>query len=226
MRWGQGALRVCWRCAGGNAAALGDTAASVETLFVVRRGWHIDIGFTVADLEPPMNSFAAEFPGAKYLLFGFGDRRYLTSPHHGPAMLLRALWPDAGLLLGTGLRSTPAIAFGAANVVELTIPRADALQAQYFVWQSLSATQQSDMTARAIDSHALVGIPGPYQGSSFYYSRDVYSAVHTCNTWAAEALRRAGLGISSRGVVFAPQLWRRVRRIHSVLLKPETRLAD
>ena len=55
--------------------------------------------------------------------------------------------------------------------------------------------------------------PGPYPGSTYYAAVQRYSALHTCNTWAAEALRHSGLPVRSRGVEFSWQLWRQVRRI-------------
>jgi hypothetical protein len=55
------------------------------------------------------------------------------------------------------------------------------------------------------------------QSSLFFAAAPKYSAVHTCNTWAAEALRAAGLPIHSRGVVFASQLWSQIRRIEGTM---------
>lgn len=47
---------------------------------------------------------------------------------------------------------------------------------------------------------------GPYPGSVFYASTGTFDLAHTCNTWSAEALRAAGLPVSSVGVVYAGQL--------------------
>jgi hypothetical protein len=58
-------------------------------------------------------------------------------------------------------------------------------------------------------SHAV----GSY--SAYYESVQRYSALHTCNTWAAEALKSAELPVSSSGVEFAWQLWEQVRRLEN-----------
>jgi hypothetical protein len=188
------------------------------TVFVARRGWHIDLGFAVDELAPPLHAMADVFPGARYLFFGFGDRRYLTATRRGAPVLLRALWPGSGLLLVTALRAAPAAAFGAAHVVHLTASREGSLHVQAFVWQSMTTTQQTALATgdrsnpTAADRGAeATGIPGPYEGSRFFESRQTYSAAYTCNTWAAVALGITGAPVQNHGVVFAGQLWDQLR---------------
>ena len=53
--------------------------------------------------------------------------------------------------------------------------------------------------------------PGPYEGSAYLRASERYSALHTCNTWAAELLQASGLPVHSHGVLFAGQLWRQVQ---------------
>jgi hypothetical protein len=173
-------------------------------LYVARRGWHIDIGFAVTDLTPPLRALSGNFPdGVRYLMFGFGDARYLMAKtHHGP-QLLEALWPGPGLLLVTALKASPAAAFGSAEVIELPLGAPSLQAAQAFVWRSLSERAR---TAGPIG-------PGPYEGSAFFDSSARYSALHTCNTWAAEVIRAAGWPVHHVGVVFAAQLWASLQRL-------------
>ena len=77
----------------GSAPSAGDSAPDRTVIYVVRRSWHIDLGFAAADLQPPLNAVAAKFPGARFVFFGFGDRHYLEAKHHTPWVSLRALWP-------------------------------------------------------------------------------------------------------------------------------------
>jgi hypothetical protein len=192
-------LCVC----GGNPA----TAAEDCTLYVVRRGWHVDIGFDTAGLGPPMSSMNAAFPGVQHLIFGFGDAHYLRSQHHGPGTLLAALWPGDAVILTTVLAASPEVAFGATHVIRLKVSAAQYDAAQRFVWHALTVDQAADIEA----GHAAA--PGPYEGSLYLRAARRYSAVHTCNTWVAEALQAAGLPVRSRGVVFAGTLWNQVRRL-------------
>lgn len=171
---------------------------------MVRRGWHVDIGFAAADLAPPLDQFRGEFPGARYLIFGFGDRRYLLRRGHDPAGALAALWPGPGLLLATGLAAPPEVAFGAAHVIRLPLRPSQARDAQTFVWQSLAPRDELRSSA-----------PGPYPGSLFFDAAEPYHALNTCNTWVARVLAAAGLPVRAAGVVFAGQVWHQARRLES-----------
>jgi Protein of unknown function (DUF2459) len=195
-------------------ASPGDVAASPAVrghasaaIYVARRGWHIDIGFAAGELRAPLNSLAAKLPEARYLFFGFGDRRYLMVKRHNMLTMLEALWPGKGLILVTGLVASPAEAFGMAHVVELRISPEQSAAAQDFIWQSLIKTQSSD--AGPIDAAA----PGPYEGSLYFSARAKYSAIHTCNTWAAEVLDKTDLPVHPAGVMFAGQVWNQTRKL-------------
>ena len=176
---------------------------SSTIIYVIKRSWHVDIGFATADLQPPLASLRKDFPNSRYLLFGFGDRHYLLDKDRGFGGMLAALWPGAGLILVTGLDDSMQAAFGEDNVIEIPVTEAQARLAQQFVWQSLSADRGSVAALRA----------GPYEGSLYYAASKGYSGWHTCNTWAAEGLRAAGLPVHSFGVAFAGQLWIQARRL-------------
>jgi hypothetical protein len=183
-------------------------------VYLARRGWHVDVGFAVASLTAPLDAVAGEFPGARYLFFGFGDRRYLMAKHRNMPALLAALWPGKGLILATALGAAPDDAFGAAQVIELGISPAQLLAAQDFIWRSLGDRDLAPTDALP------VAAPGPYEGSLYLSARPGYSAFHTCNTWAAEALERAGLPVHSAGVLLAGQLWRQARNAAAAQPQP------
>jgi Protein of unknown function (DUF2459) len=170
-----------------------------SAMFVVRRGWHIDIGFAAADLKPPLDSLVPQFPGVKFLFFGFGDEHYLQAKNHNAPVLLAALWPGRALILATGLTASPQDAFGASQVIALTVTEPQSRNAQDFIWRSLQ--------------QPVAQMTGPYEGSLYFTATAKYSAVHTCNTWAAESLAAAALPVHSGGVIFAGQLWSQVRRV-------------
>jgi Protein of unknown function (DUF2459) len=169
-------------------------------VYVVRRGWHVDVGMALTDLQPPLQMVAAAFPGSRYLLFGFGDRRYLVRGGN----LLAALWPGPGIILATSVR-TPQLgdAFGDENVIQLRLSTQQMRTLQGFIWATLLSHEGSVMPLA----------PGPYPGSAYYEAVQRYSALHTCNTWAAEALKSGELPVKSVGVEFAWQLWHQVQRL-------------
>jgi hypothetical protein len=140
------------------------------------------------------------------VFFGFGDRRYLLAKDHGAPMLLGALWPGPALILVTAIEASPRQAFGADAVVELPLRPEQAGAVQEFIWNSLT---------RGADGTVPTYAPGPYAGSAYFAAVPRYSGLHTCITWAAEALRSGGLPIRSRFTVVAGQLWRQVRKLQA-----------
>jgi Protein of unknown function (DUF2459) len=172
-------------------------------MYLARRSWHIDVGFAVRDLGPSLAFVARRFPQAAYLFFGFGDRHYLLSKRKGTSALAGALFPGPGLILVTAIENTPAQAFGAPHVLEFALPAAQAAAAQGFVRRAL-AGGAGDIAPLA---------EGPYEGSAYYSAVARYSALHTCNTWAAEALQSAGFKVHTHLVLFAAQTWNQARRI-------------
>jgi hypothetical protein len=188
------ALLIIWGVSGVGVAS---------TVFVARRGWHVDVGIDATELAPPLASAAAALPGAKYLFFGFGDRHYLLAKTHNAPVLLAALWPGAGMVLVTALSTSPEAAFGGDQVISLDLSAEHMQALQSFIWNTLD-TRGGPLTVYA---------PGPYPGSVYFAASTKYSALRTCNTWVAQALRTSGLRIRTGGVVFAGQVWSRVRRI-------------
>lgn len=185
-----------------NAASVVPCSADSCTIYIARRGWHIDIGMAVADLTLPLAAAISELPRARYVFFGFGDRHYLLAKSHGGPTLLKALWPGEGIMLVTGLEVSPDEAFGAAKVVALAVSHAQLRALQGFIGGSFAGAQRELRAYRE----------GPYPGSLYFLASPTYSALHTCNTWGAEALRAAGLNTHT-GVIFAGQLWSQVKRL-------------
>ena len=176
-------------------------------MYVVKREWHVDVGIALADAQPPLRPVAAAFPSSRYLLFGFGDRRYLLQG--GAGNMVAALWGGAGLILVTnvGLQQ-PEQVFGHDNVVRVALTPQQMSDLQGFIGRSL-AWRDGGIVPVLPGSNAV----GSY--SAYYESVLRYSALHTCNTWAAEALKSADLPVSSSGVEFAWQLWEQVRRLEN-----------
>ena len=185
------------------AHAGSDSLTGPSTIFVARRGWHVDIGMAAADLSPPLTQAGAALPSARYVFFGFADKHYLLAKNHHAPVLLSALFPGAGILLTTVLTNSPAQAFGASHVIALTVSQDEMRAMQSFIWRSL----------RTQDDVLKVFRDGPYEDSVYFLATQKYSAFHTCNTWGAEALRAAGFHVHTAGVIFAGQLWTQARRL-------------
>ena len=185
------------------AVSAANAGSEAATIYVARRGWHIDIGMAAADLSASLNQAGAPLPGSKYIFFGFADKHYLLAANHHAPVLLSALWPGASILLTTGLANSPDAAFGSPHVIRLQVAKDQMRDLQAFIWRSL----------RTQDGVLKVYRAGPYEESVYFLATQKYSALHTCNTWGAEALRAAGFHVHTAGVIFAGQLWSQARRL-------------
>jgi hypothetical protein len=174
------------------------------SIYVLRRGRHTDLILPVGSLRGPLTTVAADFPGARYLTFGFGDRQYVLATHKNLAHVLLAPLPGAGLLLVTGLQDEPVDVYGGDHLIALPLRQEQLDAIAGFVWNSL---QQ--------DRNGVVPpyLPGKYPGNVYFPSSRTYYGFYTCNTWTAEGLKSAGLPVRSSGVLLAGQVWEQVRAI-------------
>ena len=173
-------------------------------VYIIKRAWHTEIGFAASELQQPLRALLGEFPTARYLTFGFGDRHYLLVRQRGPGTMVGALWPGPALILMTGLGATPEEAFGSRNVIRVPVTVEQSRSIQAFIWKTLSSFDEATPFPIA---------DGPYGGSVFYAAAPSYSAIYTCNTWSAEALHAGALPVDSTGVEFSGQLWRQAQRM-------------
>jgi uncharacterized protein (TIGR02117 family) len=179
-------------------------APKIATILVVDRGWHTDIGLPMREIEGPLGAVERRFPGAQYLVFGFGDRRYLLHRTTTFGDMLLALLPGRGALLVTALQTEPSRAFGRDNIVALHATRAGARRLQNALWRDLVEGSGGDPQPLG---------DGPYPSSLYFASAETYDGVHTCNTWTAERLRVAGLPATVFGALFAGQVMKEAHRI-------------
>ncbi len=173
-------------------------------VYVIERGWHTDIGLPVEQITGPLTRLETDFPGVRFLTFGFGERQFLVHRRKTLGLMLSALLPSQSALLMTALRATPEAAFGQANVVPLHVSQAGLEQIEASIWREIEVSAGGEPTRLE---------QGPYPGSVFYAARDTYDAAFTCNTWSAETLRSGGLPMPTFGVVFAGQVMGTARRI-------------
>ncbi len=182
-------------------SALPTAGASVT---VIERGWHTDVGLAADQLAGPLARLREAYPGARFLVFGFGDRAFYMSRQETLGETLAALFPGPGVVLLTALGASPQDAFDAGQVVTLWLPQPDLDRIAAFIWQTLDKR----------DDGSLVRLgDGPYAGSAFYASRRTYDAFDNCNSWTALALHSGGLPIDPDGVLFAGQVMTQARRL-------------
>jgi uncharacterized protein (TIGR02117 family) len=174
-----------------------DSAAGSEVIYVVSGGWHTELALPVEALGTPLAALKPDFPGARYLVFGWGARDYYMAQNAGIGDLLRAATPGPAVMLVIPLQSSPEAFFGASNVFILPASWDGIQRLSEYLWDYLVNEEKG--------TPLRVGT-GPYTQSVFYASTGTYNLGHTCNTWTAEALRVAGLPVNAAGVIFAGQI--------------------
>jgi uncharacterized protein (TIGR02117 family) len=174
-----------------------DRAPKDERLYLIAGGWHTEIALSRERAEGLPPALLAEFPGARYLVFGWGARGYYTARDPGLGDALRALLPGPAVTLVIPLRAPPAAIYGAENVMTLAVSRPGMARLRDYLAASIAIAP--DGTPRRAGT-------GPDPGSLFFQSTERYDAANTCNTWTAKALHAAALPIDATGVVFAGEV--------------------
>jgi uncharacterized protein (TIGR02117 family) len=176
---------------------------AARTVYVVRHGWHTGVMLNTADVSDRSWSILRDFPEARYLEVGWGDRDYYAAREPGTWLGIKALfWPTPGTLHVVGFGGT----------VEEFAARTDAVALSF----TPSAFERLYLRVRASfdldgDGDAIVLGPGLYGDSRFYASRESFSLLKTCNTWTAQVLREAGVPLSPSFAWSATGLLRRLR---------------
>jgi uncharacterized protein (TIGR02117 family) len=171
-------------------------------IYVIAGGWHTEIALPVHAIHGPLRALTSDFPGAQYLVFGWGERNYYMARAPTFDDAVRALFPGPAVLLVTPLYQPPRDSRAGAQVFELGLPTAGLEPLSNHLWAAFE--KSDDGTPRR-----LAAGPGP--GSVFYVATGTYSSSYTCNTWTAESLRVGGVPVTPAGVVFAGQLTDQLR---------------
>ncbi len=197
-----GLLCGLWLAAGEARAA----EASAQPVRIASNGWHTAIvlpGPAVRALEAMPE--AADFPGAAFLEFGWGDREYYPAGEKTLGLALDAiLTPGPAVMHVAPLAAPPERLRPDDEVVTLTLDRVR------FARLVQAIADDFERPAGAAAAEPLA--PGLYPDSRFYPALGRFSLGNTCNTWTARQLRAAGLPIEPGEVVTASDLMTRLRR--------------
>ena len=164
----------------------------MEAIYVLRGGWHTELALPLQLIDSLLSGLKSDFPGARYLVFGWGARDYYMAQNPGIAEATRALSPGPAVMLVMALPSAPS-----ENAFVVFVSRQGVARLSRWLWNEL---------AKAPGEEPQRVAAGPHPQSVFYAGTGSYDASHTCNTWTAEALRVARLPVNAAGIVFADQV--------------------
>jgi len=164
--------------------------------YVIGDGWHTDIALSVSAITGPLQAVTHDFPTARYLRFGWGQRTWYMAGQHTTGDALRALFPAPAAMLVTPLDNVASSTPNGSQAFALPDHGRGAPGVDY-IWAAFE--------------QPIKGIPGRFgfdrdPGGIFYAANGTYSGTYTCNTWTADALRAGGIPVNSTGVIFAGQL--------------------
>ena len=174
------------------------------TIYLANNGVHADLILPARaeglDWSPllPGRDVAAKPRGARWIAFGAGERRvYLETPTWGD-LSPRTAW--AALTGGERVMHVEWVADPAFA--------ARAIRLRPEEYRRLWAAVRAEFTLDRAGRPTRIDHPGYGPADAFYIGRGKASALSTCNSWAAERLRLAGVK-TSLWPPFAPGLvWR------------------
>jgi uncharacterized protein (TIGR02117 family) len=173
-----------------HAASFPNDSEAATEIYVINNGIHIDLVLprqhVLKDWDLSFNppDSIAQKPNLDMLAIGWGDAAfYLETP----------AWSD--LKVSTALR-----ALSGKNQSLLHIQYLAKAQLGNEVPLAISAAQYLALIEHVQSSTAAPSVhaldhPGYGDTDFFYAAKGHYSAIHTCNTWAADGLAKAGLKV-------------------------------
>jgi uncharacterized protein (TIGR02117 family) len=191
------ARAIAWLLAAGALApaCLGPIAALYpprggeggRQVWIVRHEWHTGLAVRREDVPAHVWPERDDFPGARYLEVGWGDRAFYQAPEGTLWLGLKAaFWPTDSVLHVAALDRPPAVYFAGREVAEIELSPAGFGALVTFIATAHARTGQG---------RAIVLGPGKYGPSRFYLGRERY-VLTTCNVWTARALRAGGFPIT------------------------------
>ena len=182
-----------------------DTGPRTRLIHVTSNGWHTAIVVPApALISTGAIPEAADFSGAAFLEFGWGDRIYYPAEKKTLGMTLTAV-----------LVQTPAVMHVAAHQAP---PEGDGTGYELISVELTEAGFRRLAKALAAEFERPIGgrvepiSRGIYPHSSYFYrAHGNFHLFNTCNTWTGRMLHVSGIALSPSGIVTADNLMTRLR---------------
>jgi uncharacterized protein (TIGR02117 family) len=185
-----------------------DSMAGRHSIFVVRRGFHTGIALRAEDWPDRGGKLLQDFPGARYLEFGWGDAAYYQAQEKTIGMTLAAVfWPTDSVMEVIGLNAVSMQRSDDYEAVE--VPLSDA------GWRALVASIAASFAGNEITPTGTAFTTAAGQ-SRFYHARGHFYFPRMCNRWTAERLKSASCPIQAWSVVTASRIMREAHRFDAV----------
>jgi len=166
-----------------------------RTIYFVQHDWHSGLAWAQRDKE----NFGAEaWKDAPFVEVGWGDRQfYFAGDQSIPSMLRAVFIPSDSVMHVASFVESPE-QFFKFPVFKIELSEVGFHNLFTYVKQTFSVNETGDRLA-------AIG-KGQYGVSNFYAAVPRYFSLFNCNTWAAEALRQAGVSICPNRALLAKNL--------------------
>jgi len=182
---------------------------SLQSLYIVRHGWHAGIIVDRGDLVKVLPPLARDLGREAYVEIGWGEERFYQTRDGTSGLAMRAvLWPNPSVLQVVPFSGSPGSYFPQSEIVELRVEPAGYAAALAFIAASFTRSQDGSI--------ARLG-PSQYGNGWFYRAEGSFHAFNTCNTWVAKAIEKTGYPVSSTLTLTAESLFSQLRGGGSVI---------
>jgi uncharacterized protein (TIGR02117 family) len=187
------------------------TNAKTRVIYFVQHDWHSGLAWAQQRGE----TFGAEeWKDASYVEVGWGDRQfYFVGDQSILSMLRAAFMPSDSVMHVTSFAEAPE-KFFKFPVFPIELSEAGFQNLFTYVKQTFAVNQKGDR---------LMAIgKGQYGVSNFYAAVPRYFLAFNCNTWAAEALRHAGVSVCPNRSFLAKNLGEQIKYLQNshLFIKP------
>ncbi|MBD2187508.1 DUF2459 domain-containing protein [Pseudanabaena mucicola] len=166
-----------------------------RVVYFVQHDWHSGLAWQQQQGE----KFGAEaWKDAPYVEVGWGDRQFYYANDQSILSMLRAVFiPSDSVIHVASLAVSPA-QFFQVPVLPMTLSEVGFQNLFNYVKNTFAVDGNGDRLA-------AIG-QGQYVISNFYAAVPRYFGLFNCNTWAAEALRQAGVAVCPNRALMAKDL--------------------
>lgn len=151
----------------------------------------------------PASHFAGDVGAAKYVLFGWGDRRFFVETARWRDLkvstALNAFWSNDTALHVTQTDSR----HWESYAIKVRISRDQYAELARYVRATLADVNPATVTAADLNELLQKPVTNPIAGAryadndAFYPANGRYHVLNTCNSWVGNGLRRAGVRVGA-----------------------------
>lgn len=137
-----------------------------------------------------LNRLGKDADRYNYLSFGWGDRQFFMNSSFDPLTIFDVLFLPGSSVMHVWGHPEPKLKLDDFELKQVNLSQAQYLKLTEFINDTF-VRKASPVENRSADDRVTYLKQGLYSNSGFYEAKGSYSALRTCNSWTAEALRVA-----------------------------------